>query len=142
MLYSKIFRTDSESFLVVIPDDVEDVDRFLDSVIAKPVLGWSAAVDTAEEAERAALDESICSIGKAAGPITHGCKAGKCPICGADVAYGGDQEIVDDAARVSWACEKCGASGYEWSNLVFSEMQVTSGEIVFHSDPTAPNAPT
>lgn len=42
-----------------------------------------------------------------------------CPVCGAEIEYGGDQEIVDNGTVVSFSCPKCGAHGKAGYDLVF-----------------------
>lgn len=52
-----------------------------------------------------------------------------CPVCGAKVEYGGDQEIVDNGALVSFSCPRCGAHGKAGYDLVFDAYyQVEKGE--------------
>ncbi len=46
-------------------------------------------------------------------------REGHCPVCGAEIEYGGDQEIVDDGTVVSFSCPKCGAHGKAGYDLVF-----------------------
>lgn len=44
---------------------------------------------------------------------------GRCPLCGAEIEYEGDQEIVDDCSMVSFTCPHCGASGKAGYDLMF-----------------------
>jgi hypothetical protein len=46
-------------------------------------------------------------------------KDGICPVCGSEVEFNGDQEIVDDCTVVSYHCPHCGCSGKEESSIVF-----------------------
>ena len=43
----------------------------------------------------------------------------RCPVCGAEIEYDGDQEIVDDGTIVGFSCPVCGAHGKAGYNLVF-----------------------
>lgn len=45
----------------------------------------------------------------------------RCPVCGAEIKYDGDQEIVDDGTVVGFTCPKCGAYGKAGYNLVFDD---------------------
>lgn len=44
-----------------------------------------------------------------------------CPICGAELAFEGDQEIQDDGTLVSWHCPRCGATGTQSNDIKFAE---------------------
>lgn len=42
-----------------------------------------------------------------------------CPLCGHELKFQGDQEIVDEVTECSWDCPHCKASGIQVNNIVF-----------------------
>lgn len=46
-------------------------------------------------------------------------REGICPVCGAEIEYEGDQEIVDNGTVVGFTCPKCGTTGIAGYDLVF-----------------------
>lgn len=107
MRYSKVMKTDGiHSFLVSIPDDVEDVDGYLNTVLVKPVLGWSTAYESAQEANRAKLTSPVIvgAESKHRGEAGRRCRIcgafmlnseenRKCPLCGSHVSLKGVQAL-------------------------------------------------
>lgn len=54
-------------------------------------------------------------------PYLHsfGDQEGICPLCGGELEYEGDQEIVDNGTLTSWTCTNCGSTGKEGADIVF-----------------------
>lgn len=53
-----------------------------------------------------------------------------CPLCGSELDFQGDQEIVDDSTCTTWECPNCNAHGEQWSNIVFAyHTEVTKGGV-------------
>lgn len=45
----------------------------------------------------------------------------KCPVCGTELCFLGNQTIENNSTRVDWECPGCGATGTQWNDIVFSE---------------------
>lgn len=45
---------------------------------------------------------------------------GVCPVCGSESLNYGSSGVDEGGYFYSWECEKCGACGKEWYDLVFS----------------------
>ena len=53
-------------------------------------------------------------------------KEGICPNCGAELNNWSDSAIESNSCYYEWSCDKCGTSGEEWYDLVFSEHKYES----------------
>lgn len=53
-----------------------------------------------------------------------GYEQGICPKCGADIISYDPVEWYDDSIGYPFTCSQCGASGQEYYNLVFDEIEL------------------
>ena len=96
MRFVKVFHSEAPDFIVGIPEEVEDVDAFLDSVLYGAA-GWSEAKDSLKDA--AGRDGRNGKEG-ANRWIKDGSGTIFCPVCGEEHSW------IDYRAKF---CDTCGA---------------------------------